>query len=199
VEKKIFTTYEVSRYCSVDLSTVINWIDQGRLLAYKTPGGHRRVRREDLVHFLKEYRMPVPGDLVKRQKSRILIVDDERAVVDLVVRAIGKLKKKCEVDTAFDGFEAGRKLITFEPDLVILDLMLPGIDGFKVCKNIKMDKRTKHIKVLAITGFDTPENRKKILSVGANDYLPKPLEVNDLLARIEKLLPQSFSAIKAGF
>lgn len=118
-----------------------------------------------------------------------MIVDDERAVVDLIVRAIKKLKKKCVVDTAFDGFEAGRRLITFEPDLVILDLMLPGIDGFKVCKNIRMDKKTKHIKVLAITGFDTPENRKKILSSGANDYLAKPFEVSDLLEHVEKLLP----------
>jgi len=187
--KKIFTTYEVSQYCSVDLSTVINWIEQGKLLAYKTPGGHRRVKEEDLVHFLKEYHMPIPAGLVKRQKRRILIVDDDKAVVDLIVRAIKKLKKKCEVDTVFDGFEAGRRLITFEPDLVILDLMLPGIDGFKVCKNIRKDKKTKHIKVLAITGFDTPENRKKILSSGANDYLAKPFEVSDFLEHVEKLLP----------
>ena len=189
MEKKIFTTYEVSQYCSVDLSTVINWIDEGRMLAYKTPGGHRRVRKQDLVHFLKEYRMPMPADLVKRDRRRILIVDDERAVVDLIVRAVKKLRKKCEVDTAFDGFEAGRKLATFELDLVILDLMLPGIDGFKVCKNIRMDKKTRHIKVLAITGFDSPENRKKIFSSGANDYLTKPFEVSDLLERVEKLLP----------
>jgi len=189
VQKKILTTYDVSQYCSVDLSTVINWIDQGRLLAYKTPGGHRRVKKEDLVHFLKEYQMPIPGDLVNRQKSRILIVDDDRSVVDLIVRAIRKLKKRCEVETAFDGFEAGRKLVAFQPDLVILDLMLPGIDGFKVCRNIRMDKKTKHVKVLAITGFDTQENQKKIFSAGANDYLPKPLEVNELLGHIEKLLP----------
>jgi len=189
MEKKIFTTYEVSQYCSVDLSTVINWIDQGRLLAYKTPGGHRRVKKEDFVHFLKEYQMPIPANLVKRERRRVLIVDDNRAVIDLITRALKKLKKKCEVDSAFDGFEAGRKLVTFEPDLVILDLMLPGIDGFKVCKNIRMDKKTRHIKVLAITGFDSPENRKKIFSSGANDYLTKPFEVSNLLERVEKLLP----------
>lgn len=189
MEKKIFTTYDVSQYCSVDLSTVINWIEEGKLLAYKTPGGHRRVKKEDLVHFLKEYQMPIAADLVKRERRRVLIVDDNRTVVDLITRALKKLKRKCEVDSAFDGFEAGRKLVTFEPDLVILDLMLPGIDGFKVCKNIRMDKKTKHIKVLAITGFDSPENRKKIFSSGANDYLAKPLEVSDLLERVEKLLP----------
>lgn len=188
MEKKIFTTYEVSQFCWVDLSTVINWIEQGKLVAYRTPGGHRRVKREDLVHFLKEYRMPIPAGLVKKER-RILIVDDERAVVDLIVRAIEKLKRKCDIDTAFDGFEAGRKVITFEPDLVILDLMLPGIDGFKVCKNIRSDKKTKHIKVLAITSFDSPENRKKIFSSGANDYLAKPFEITDLLERVDKLLP----------
>jgi excisionase family DNA binding protein len=137
MEKKIFTTYEVSQYCSVDLSTVINWIEEGKLLAYKTPGGHRRVEKEDLVHFLKKYQMPIPADLVKRERRRVLIVDDNRTVVDLIVRALKKLKKKCEVDSAFDGLEAGRKLVTFEPVLVILDLMLPEIDGFKVCKNIR--------------------------------------------------------------
>lgn len=188
MEKKIFTTYEVSQFCSVDLSTVINWIEQGKLVAYRTPGGHRRVMREDLVHFLKEYRMPIPAGLAKKGR-RILIVDDERAVVDLIVRAIEKLNRKCDIDTAFDGFEAGRKVITFEPDLVILDLMLPGIDGFKVCKNIRSSKKTKHIKVLAITGFDSPENRKKIFSSGANDYLAKPFEITDVLERVDKLLP----------
>jgi DNA-binding response OmpR family regulator len=147
------------------------------------------VKKEDLIHFLKEYQMPMPSDLVKREKRRILIADDDRTVVDFVMRALKKSKEKCELDSAFDGFEAGRKLVTFEPDLVILDLMLPGIDGFRVCKNIRMGKETRHIKVLAITGFDSPENRRKILSSGANDYLAKPLEMSDLLQRVEKLLP----------
>lgn len=172
--------------CDVDLSTVINWINQGKLIAYKTPGRHRRVKKEDLVKFLEEYNMPIPKALQGKQK--ILIVDDDAAVSDLIVRTLRKEKDIIDIKVSHDGFDAGKQVGLLKPDLVILDLKLPGIDGFQICKNIKSDPKTKHARILAISGYATPENRKKIISYGANCFMAKPFDVDDLVKRIKKLL-----------
>lgn len=186
LKKKIFTTYEVSQLCDVDLSTVINWINQEKLAAYKTPGRHRRVRREDLVDFLKKYNMPIPKALEEKQK--ILLVDDDPVIIDLIMRTLKKEKDRIEIRVSRDGFEAGKQVGLFHPDLVILDLKLPGLDGSQICRNIKGDPATKKIKILAISGSDTTNNRKKILAYGADSFLAKPFDVNDLIVQIDKIL-----------
>jgi len=185
--KEVLTTYEVGRFCNVDLSTVANWINDGRLPAYRTPGGHRRIKKNDLLEFLKKYDMPIPRELSKSEQ-RVLIVDDEQMVVEVIVKSLKKMGLAVRVDTANDGFEAGQKVMAFLPDLVILDLMLPGIDGFKVCESIKNNRETKHIKILAVTGHNQNSVREKIFSCGANGYLTKPLDVVELQNSVTRLL-----------
>lgn len=184
------TTYEVSRYLHVDLTTVINWCDQGKLLAYKTPGGHRRVQPESFLQFLKEFSMPVPPDFIERMKGtlKILVVDDEEEIRGIVQRAIKKRLPQVDVYEAADGFEAGKMVLDVLPNLVVLDLKLPGVDGFKVCSNIRKDERFKETKILAITGQDTPENKRRILQAGGNDYLGKPFEIKEFLEKVCDLL-----------
>jgi excisionase family DNA binding protein len=184
------TTHEISLYLNVDLTTVINWCEQGKLQAYKTPGGHRRVQPENLLLFLEQYRMPVPQQFSERMRKvlRVLIVDDEEDVRNVVSRALRKSLPNAQLIEARDGFEAGKLLSDSLPDLVILDLKLPGVDGFRVCANIREDKRFEETKILAVTGQNTPENRKRILDSGADDYLPKPFEVVDLIDRVFDLL-----------
>jgi CheY-like chemotaxis protein len=120
-------------------------------------------------------------------KKRILVVDDEEAVVSFIEGAL-LLEGKYEVAAATDGFDAGQQVVTFEPDLIILDIMLPGMDGFEVCRRVKTDVATQHIKVLAITGFASDENIEKILRMGADDYLAKPLKLQELHQKLEELL-----------
>jgi len=186
-ENTTYTTHEVSGFCGVDLTTVINWIEEGKLPAYKTPGGHRRILKEDLILFLKKYKMPISREL-DAGKKRILIVDDDQDVADFVKNALLSEDFDKEIATARDGFSAGKTVGTFGPDIVILDLMLPGLDGFEVCRNIRQDPKTSHIKILAITGYDTPENVEKILRSGADAYLAKPFEMEDLLKEVKKLI-----------
>ena len=93
-----------------------------------------------------------------------------------------------QFESAPDGFSAGRLVHVFAPDLVILDLLLPGVDGFQVCKMIRQDAETKSTKILAVTGYDSPEIRSKIIDSGADDYLGKPLEYAQTLEKICKLL-----------
>lgn len=187
MDKKIYTTYEVAKFCQVTMLAVVKWINQGKLPAYRTPGGHRRVKAGDILAFLRHYHMPIPAALQFLENKRVLVVDDDPQVVSVIERALEKLGLKMEIASASDGFEAGQKVADFSPDLVLLDLKLPGIDGFRVCKNIKKRMTTK-IKVLAMTGYDTTEFRKMAARSGADGYIAKPFKIRRLIEIAGKLL-----------
>ena len=184
------TTYRISRYLHVDLTTVINWCEMGKLKAYKTPGGHRRVQSDDFLEFLKQYKMPIPKEFKERMEGalKILIVDDEEPLRRFLRRTLTRHIPQAELFEAQDGFEAGKFITDKLPHLVILDLRIPGVDGFRVCANIREDSRFKNTKILAITGYGTNENRERILKAGADDYLPKPFEAKSFIAKVFKLL-----------
>ncbi|MCD6423614.1 MAG: response regulator [Elusimicrobia bacterium] len=183
--KSIFTTQEVAELLSCDLTTVIKWVNSGKLNAYKTPGGHRRIEKSELLKFIKKYNLPFPEEL--KEENRILIVDDDPEFVE-IARGYLKEIKDAKIEVASDGFSAGEKVISFKPHLVILDIKLPGLDGFEVCRNIKSDENTSQIKIIAVTAYDSPQDKKKILESGADHYFSKPLERGKFLNTVEKLL-----------
>jgi excisionase family DNA binding protein len=189
--KKNFTTFDVAKICGVYPTTVVDWVDAGKLKAFVTPGGHRRIRKDDLVAFLKEHNIPLTGELTGGHVPRILVVDDDDAVVQFLSELISRKFKGVESDTARDGFEVGTKLMEFSPDLMLLDIMLPGVDGFEVCKKVKSNEKTKDIKIIAMTGFDTPENRKKIQECGADDYIAKPFDNDILVSKISLFIERT--------
>ncbi len=188
MSEKTYTTFDLAKILDVYPTTVAKWIDEQKVKAFTTPGGHRRIREEDLLRFLKEHKMPIPVELQQDGRKRVLIVDDERPVINVISKVLKKFSDKYVVSSASDGFQAGEMVHDFKPDLVILDLRLPGINGFKVCSRIKKNENTRHIKIMAITGYDTPEYRKRILKAGADDYLAKPFDINTLADKVEKLL-----------
>ena len=118
--------------------------------------------------------------------KKILIVDDDIYMQDLLTEILSR--EEYETETASSGFEAGTKVVKFKPGLVILDLIMPLMSGFEVCRMIKEDPDTSHIKILALTGYDTEENRKKIMEAGADGYMTKPVERVVLLRHVENLL-----------
>lgn len=188
MEKAVYTTYEIGKICHVDLTTVIGWIEKGILPGYRTPGGHRRVEKEDLIEFLKKYRLPLPPEFAEGEKKKILIIDDEPKILSFCLRALKKLTPEAQIETADDGFSGGKKLSSFLPDLVILDLRLPGVDGFELCREIRTDERFKGARILAITAYDSPETKEKILACGADAYLAKPFDMPDLVTSVSNLL-----------
>ena len=119
-------------------------------------------------------------------KLKIMIVDDDPDVADLIKTILKE--EHWEIRHATDGFEAGRILMEYLPDLITLDLVMPGMDGFKVCHNIKSDPLTRNIKVLSITAYDTPEYRDKIISMGADGYLQKPFTPEELVNAVQAAL-----------
>lgn len=187
--ERLLTTGEIADYCQVSRVTVFQWIKKHQIPAFSTPGGHYRVKLSDFRRFLEEYHMPVDLTFFDQYKERILVVDDDPQVVEFITRALnGERAQHRVVETAADGFEAGLKIASFDPHLVVLDLMMPGLDGFKVCEQVKSDPETQHIKVLIVTGFGSEENIERAIQLGADAYLLKPLSVDQLQERVNELL-----------
>ena len=106
-------------------------------------------------------------------------------------RMLKKMDIKYELEAAYDGFEAGRKLALFNPDLVILDIRLPGMDGFKVCSSIRASYDKDRVKILAVTAYDTPITKDRILACGANEYLIKPFPGEIFREKVKELLQEA--------
>ncbi|MCR9164202.1 MAG: response regulator [Nannocystaceae bacterium] len=181
--KDTYSTHDVAKICCVTPTTVIRWIEDGLIPAFKTVGGHRRVRREDLERVCRERNIPfnVPTGT---EVGRILVVDDEPVVLDLVRDVVKELNHQFEVEVAKDAFDAGRLVVSFRPQLIFLDLMMPGVDGFEVCTRLKKDSATKDTEVIAITGYYTEANTERILAAGAAGCLRKPLDVIEVRRKV---------------
>ena len=185
MRKKIFSTFEVAKMLELSPGTVANWVDAGRLKAFNTLGGHRRIKVEDLEVFLAENKIPAPKELAERAAAprKVLIVEDDEKFLKLMEKFFRTFRKKWEVFAAADGFQAGSLVGSEKPDVVILDIMLPDINGFKVCEIIKASNRK--TLVIAVTGYDSEDIRTKILAAGADAYYVKPFRFQDLVDRIE--------------
>jgi len=194
-ERAVFTTFEAAKLCHVSPLSIINWVNAGRIPAFRTPGGHRRIRREDLARFMRENGIPLPEELRDGSgRSRVLVVDDEASIRDIFSESLAQRSNPYEVMTAADGFEAGRLVATFRPDVVLLDLRMPGLDGFQVCRTIKGDSETASTVVIAMTGYHTHETESRILECGAVRCLAKPVEPAAVATVIDAVLEQASAA-----
>lgn len=189
-EKRFLTTGEVAGYCAVSHLTVTNWIRAGRLFASRTPGGHNRIQREDLLQFLIDHNFPVPQEFTKAGK-KILVVDDEHALAEIMAQALQE--EGYQVSIAFDGYEAGLKMATLRPDLLVLDLIMPGLDGFSICQRVKASPEGKPTKIIAMTGFVQEGNLAKALECGADLCLAKPFQLLTLKEMVTRLLGEARS------
>jgi len=185
--KRTLTTFQIANMLGVSDQSVSNWIDSGQLPAGRTPGGHRRVERDDLIEFIRQHHMRIPPELDVPQPT-ILIVDDEPEVALWISKMLSEKLPEFRILTANDGFAAGKIVTAEHPELVILDLFMPGMDGFEVCRHIKSDPQTKFIKVVALTAYPSPEAEKAIRDAGAEEYMPKPVEADRLASLVGALL-----------
>ena len=184
--KAILTTGDIARHCQVTTVTVANWIRSGKLRAYTTPGRHRRIAMPDFKDFSKKYGLPPIHDYPPAMR-RILVVDDEPIVLTTITDFLSN-DKNYELATATNGFEAGMEILRFRPDLVVLDLMMPYLSGFEVCRMIKSKPDTAHIKVLVMTGYASDENINRVLECGADTWLQKPFRVEEFSDKLAELL-----------
>jgi len=184
---KTYSTFAIAKLLNVDPGSVANWMDQGLLKSHRTPGGHRRATEQNLLKFLHNHKMPIPEEL-RHTPPCVLVVDDEEAVAKMISEAVSKAYPNYQVAQAKDGFKAGAMIATLKPDVVILDIRMPGMDGYEVCRMIKSDEETKHIEVIAITAYYESESEQRILEAGARVCLPKPLDMDRLMKEIDAVV-----------
>ena len=181
VSDQLLTSSEVGELLQVNPSSVKKWVDDGLLLAFRTPGGHRRIRAADLVTFLVHHSMPIPADVQDAAMKRLLIVDDEVDQLKALARSLKRFADRVDVTTTSNGIDALVLVGSFQPHVVLLDVYMPGIDGLEVCRRLKKNPATKDVQVYVVSGSFTSALEQKALEAGAAKCLPKPIDVRNVI------------------
>jgi CheY-like chemotaxis protein len=184
--KKVFTTGEVADICHLSQQTVIRCFDTGQLGGFRVPGSKfRRVPRSELVKFMKANNIPL--EMLGGDKVRVLVVDDDPEIIELFADVLNA-DDRFEVATAQTGYDAGVLTTQFNPDVVVLDYMLPDINGNVVCKTIRANKDLARIKILVISGVVNPAEIKSLMDAGADEFIKKPFNIESVIERILALV-----------
>ncbi|MBK8913235.1 MAG: response regulator [Phycisphaerales bacterium] len=180
-----YSTGDVAEICGISQQTVIRCFDSGKLHGFRVPGSRfRRIPRDALIRFMKEHNIPL--DRLDMGRRRILVVDDDPEIVEML-RELLERDGRFEVATAADGFDAGSKVRSFQPDLIVLDYMLPEINGNEVCRRIRSDPTLQHIRIIIVSGVNNEEERKALQECGADDFFQKPFSIKKVVERIAEL------------
>jgi two-component system OmpR family response regulator len=191
--RRFFTTSEVARYCAVTNDGVLKWIKSGKLRAFSTPGGHYRVAMDDFRAFLQKFDIPIDEAFFKgAQKTRtVLVVDDEEDIREIVRRVLTEVEPGLKIEEAVDGYDAGIKIGTLRPDLIVMDVRMPRVDGLSLCRSIRQNPETKGIRILAITAFPEQDIIRRMYDAGADLCLIKPLQLEHFRLEVLRLLNES--------
>ena len=184
----ILTVAKASEYCRVSAKTIINWVESGHIEAYKTVGGHRRIKKDVLENFMKKQGIPIPTGEIDGERKRILVVDDDPIIVETIVLALEEDESDFEVISASDGFEAGLQVNHFKSHLLILDIMMPDIKGYEVCQKVKSNPETKDTKIVVLSAYLDEEKFKQMKEYGADVCFSKPLPLPQLKEEVARLL-----------
>lgn len=182
--ESLLTSYQVGSLLQVNPSSVNKWVKDGRIPAFRTPGGHRRIRAADLVLFLQEHSMPVPKSLNNAAKRRLLIVDDDPKQLSALKRLLKTYKERLEARYATNGIDALVQVGSFKPQVVLLDVYMAELDGIEVCRRLKDNPQTEGMKIIMVTGQVTPEIEKSALEAGASECINKPINLDALLQEL---------------
>ena len=187
--KKVFTTGEAAEICKISQQTIIRCFDSGRLRGFRVPGSRfRRIPREELMRFMRDN--DIPADALGGGKQRILVVDDDEQIVELFVDVLGR-DDRFEVKTAGTGYDAGILTEQFKPDLMILDYMLPDVNGNVVCKTVRQNPSMSGMKIVVVSGVVNEQEVSELMVAGADEFVKKPFDIERLLVLINELLEVS--------
>lgn len=187
IKGKTYTTNEIAELCDVYPSTVISWIKRDRIKAFSTPGGHRRVLEEDLLGFLKKFGLPLPAHL-KPGRKRVLIAEDEKAVGRMLMRVFQGFASDLEAAWVPNGIDALLVLGKQPPDLLVLDVAMPVMDGVQVLSSLRSDPQTRNVRVIGVTGKRLPPDKLGFMRRHADAFFLKPFDVKAFADRAAELL-----------
>jgi len=184
--KQVFTTGEAADLCKVSQQTIIRCFDSGRLRGFRVPGSRfRRIPRDELIRFMKQN--SIPTDPLEGGKKRILVVDDDPQIVELFEDVLAH-DGRFEVRSAGTGYDAGVLTEQFKPDLMVLDYMLPDINGNVVCRTVRNNPNVSDMKIVIVSGVVKQDEIDGLLKAGADDFMKKPFDIQKLIERIGELL-----------
>ena len=185
-DKAIFTTGEAAGLCRVSQQTIIRCFDAGRLGGFRVPGSRfRRIPREDLIKFMQENDIPTEG--LNGGRRRVLVVDDDPQIVELF-KDLLTVDSRFDIRTASTGYDAGVVSADFKPDLMILDYMLPDINGNIVCETVRKNELLANMKIIIVSGVVNQSEVDNLVKHGADEFLKKPFDIKTLMQRVESLL-----------
>ena len=168
----------------VNPSSVKKWVNDGRIAAFRTPGGHRRIRVADLVDFLNRHAMPIPRPLASASKRRLLVVDDDLMHLRALERRLRPYAGRVAMELTQNGIDALVMVGSFKPDLIVLDVYMPELDGIEVCRRLKMKAETRHIGVIVNSAHLTKLVEENALAAGALRCVPKPMDPKVLIEQL---------------
>jgi excisionase family DNA binding protein len=190
--KTVFTTGEAAKICKVSQQTIIRCFDSGQLKGFRVPGSRfRRIPRDLLYRFMKEN--GIPTDALESGKRKAVVVDDDEELVELIKDAL-EADGRFEVRVANNGFDAGMIVKEYRPDIIVLDVMLPDINGREVCQRVRSDSTLDDCRIVCISGMVEVDKIDELKESGADDFVQKPFEVENLIDKICKLLDMESAA-----
>ncbi len=185
-DKKVFTTGEAATICKVSQQTIIRCFDSGRLGGFRVPGSKfRRIPRAELIKFMNSNEIPI--DQLEAGAKRILVVDDDPEIVELFHDIFGR-DERYSVESCGTGYEAGLLTESFKPHLLILDYMLPDINGNIVCKQVRERELQQDTRILFVSGVINQSEIDDLLDAGADDFIRKPFDLAHIQGRVAELL-----------
>ena len=184
--KTVFTTGEAAKICKVSQQTIIRCFDNGQLKGFRVPGSRfRRIPREALYRFMKDN--GIPTDALESGKRKVLLVDDDADLQKLMTDVLEE-DGRFEVRVASNGFDAGMMVKEYRPDMIVLDVMLPDINGKEVCHRVRADNTLEDVRILCISGMIEEDKIQELRLSGADDFLHKPFDIDDLIENMCALL-----------
>jgi len=192
--KSYYTSKEAAALLMVSPVTVREWTRKGLLRAVSTAGGHRRFLIEELRAFAAAHGIHLENERTAAAAAphRVLLVDDDVVFVTYLRQIILAASPNIQVECANDGFEAGRLTESFRPQLVVLDIQMPRIDGIELCRRLRASPTTANAELVVMSNALTEENITAVRAAGANRWLEKGA------SRSEILLALGFGAATAA-
>lgn len=185
-EKDVFTTGEAAEICKVSQQTIIRNFDRGALKGYRVPGSRfRRIPRENLLRFMKAN--DIPTDLLESKIKRVLVVDDDPEIVALFEDVLGR-DERFNVRAAATGYDAGIMTEKFRPHVILLDYMLPDINGNLVCERIRANPELRETKIIFVSGVVNQDEVESLTRSGANGFVKKPFNVEKLIEQLASMV-----------
>ncbi|MCH8344191.1 MAG: response regulator [Planctomycetes bacterium] len=185
-KKQVFTTGEAAEICKVSQQTIIRCFDNGRLHGFRVPGSRfRRIPRGELLRFMKANDIPIDG--LESTRKRVLVVDDDEQILDLFLDVFGR-DDRFEVKTAKTGYDAGLLTEKFKPHLILLDYMLPDINGNLVCERVRANAELADTRIIIVSGVVKQDEIDALLHNGADEFFKKPFNIDELVKRVVELL-----------